>query len=336
MEQLEQIEIGVIGGGSWGTALVKILQDNPSKTNINWWVKNPDNVAHIKTHHHNPNYLRSVEIHPDDVYVSANIKEIIAKSEIVIVVVPAAFVPAAIDGLDSSIWDGKTLVSAVKGLIGPDHDLPANYFFKQFGIPMEQFVAITGPCHAEEVSEEKLSYLTLAAGNQIVGQKVAFLLQNRYIKTTVNTDLQGIEFASVLKNVYAITAGICHGLGYGDNFHAVLVSNGIREMKRFISTVYPTKRDSNSSAYLGDLLVTSYSLFSRNRRFGNMLGKGYSVRAAQEEMSMIAEGYYSTKSVYELNKKYQISMPILDYTYKVLYTNIEAQACIDELLNAIH
>jgi glycerol-3-phosphate dehydrogenase (NAD(P)+) len=328
--------IGVIGGGSWGTALVKILQDNHFESRINWWVKNPKNVEHIQTYGHNPNYLRSVEIHPTDVHVSSDIRTVIESSEIILFVVPAAFALEAVKDLRAADWKDKVFVSAVKGLIGPNHDLPADYFHKTFGIAYEQFVAITGPCHAEEVSEEKLSYLTMAAGTEEVGRKVASVLANRYIKTTINTDLKGIEFASVLKNVYAITAGICHGMGYGDNFHAVLVSNAIREMKRFISTVYPKQRDSNSSAYLGDLLVTAYSLFSRNRRFGNMLGKGYSVEAAQEEMSMIAEGYYSTKAVYSLNEKYAIDMPILDFTFEVLYRNKAPKDCIESLLNAIH
>lgn len=327
--------IAVIGGGSWGTALVKILQDNKLSSKINWWVKNPSNVEHIRTYRHNPNYLRSVEIHPDDVHITSDIGEAIQKSNIILFVVPAAFAVDAVSRLNSEHWHDKIFVSAVKGLIGEEHDLPADYFKKRFDIPYQNFVAITGPCHAEEVSEEKLSYLTLASGTEEVGNQVAALLKNRYIKTAVNTDLQAIEFASVLKNVYAITAGICHGLGYGDNFHAVLVSNAIREMKRFISKVYPADRDSNSSAYLGDLLVTAYSQFSRNRRFGNMLGKGYSVKAAQEEMSMVAEGYYSTHAVYALNQKYGIDMPILEFTHEVLYANKAPKDCIESLLNAI-
>jgi len=331
----KEAHIGVIGGGSWGTALVKILQDNHLDSRINWWVKNPSNVAYIKEHLHNPNYLRSVEIHAQDVHVSSNIKEVIAASDIVLFVVPAAFAPQATESLSADDWKGKIFVSAVKGLIGDQHQLPADYFKARFQIATEQFVAITGPCHAEEVSQEKLSYLTLASGKEENGDVVANILKNRYIKTSVNTDLRAIEFASVLKNVYAITAGICHGMGYGDNFHAVLISNAIREMKRFISSVYPMKRDSNSSAYLGDLLVTAYSLYSRNRRFGNMLGKGYSVEAAQEEMNMVAEGYYSTNAVFQLNREHGIRMPLLDFTYQVLYDNKTAQESIDMLLQSM-
>lgn len=328
--------IGVIGGGSWGTALVKILQDNPGQFHVNWWVQKPENAAYIREHNHNPNYLRSVEIHPENINVSSNLNEVIERSQIVLFVVPAAFTDQTCKGLNSKVFNGKIFVSAVKGLIGKHHDIAVDYFGKHFNVPHENFVAITGPCHAEEISEEKLSYLTMAAGSEEAGKKVADLLQNRYVKTNINTDLHAIEFASVLKNVYAITAGICHGMGYGDNFHAVLISNAIREMKRFISTVYPKERDSNSSAYLGDLLVTAYSLYSRNRRFGNMLGKGYSVEAAMEEMQMVAEGYYSTHAMYELNKKHGIHLPILNFTHEVLYQGKTPHECINDLLEVLN
>ena len=180
---------------------------------------------------------------------------------------------------------------------------------------------ITGPCHAEEVALERLSYLTIACADPKKARQVAAALSSSYIKTKVSKDIIGTEYAAMLKNIYAIAAGIAHGLGYGDNFQAVLMSNAIREMKRYTKRLYNIDRNINQSAYLGDLLVTGYSIFSRNRMFGNMIGKGYTVKSAMMEMNMVAEGYYAVKSAYAIKEDFskKVKTPIIDAVYQVLY-----------------
>lgn len=313
-------QIAVIGGGSWATAIVKMLCNNSKE--VHWWVRNQTVVDHIKKYKHNPNYLTSVEFETSKLVLSADLKEVISKADILIMAVPSAFLKDALKELSSDDLKNKKIFSAIKGIV-PEHNLiVGEYFNTQFNIPFENIGVITGPCHAEEVAMEKLSYLTIASQNTDIAAYVASQLNCRYIKTTVSDDIFGTEFSAVLKNVFAIASGICHGLGYGDNFQAVLISNAIQEIKAFVDVVHPIDRDIKSSAYLGDLLVTAYSQFSRNRMFGNMIGKGYSVRYAQLEMNMVAEGYYGVKCIYEINKKYKVEMPITDAVYNIVYEKI--------------
>ncbi|MCX6296095.1 MAG: NAD(P)H-dependent glycerol-3-phosphate dehydrogenase [Bacteroidetes bacterium] len=313
-------KIAVIGGGSWATALVKMLCNNSSE--IHWWVRNQSVVDHIKKFKHNPNYLTSVEFETSKLLLNANLKDVISKADILIMAVPSAFLKGALKELSEDDFKNKKVFSAIKGIV-PEHNLIVGEFFNtQYNIPMQNIGVITGPCHAEEVAMEKLSYLTIASQNADSAAYVASQLNCRYIKTTVSDDIFGTEYSAVLKNVFAIASGICHGLGYGDNFQAVLISNAIQEIKAFVDVVHPIDRDIKSSAYLGDLLVTAYSQFSRNRMFGNMIGKGYSVRYAQLEMNMVAEGYYGVKCIYEINKKYKVEMPITDAVYNIVYEKI--------------
>jgi glycerol-3-phosphate dehydrogenase (NAD(P)+) len=310
-------QIAVIGGGSWATAIVKMLCNNASQ--IHWWIRNPLTIEHIKKYKHNPNYLTSVEFDINKLALDKSLKEIISKADILIMAVPSAFLKDALSGLSPEDFKNKQIFSAIKGIV-PEHNLIVGEFFnKEYKIPVENIGVITGPCHAEEVAMEKLSYLTIASQNIDNGSYMASQLKCRYIKTTVSDDIYGTEYSAVLKNVFAIASGICHGLGYGDNFQAVLISNAIQEIKRFVDEVHPIERDIKSSAYLGDLLVTAYSQFSRNRTFGGMIGKGYSVKSAQLEMNMIAEGYYGTKCVFEINKQYNVDMPITNAVYNILY-----------------
>jgi len=312
--------IAVIGGGSWATAIVKMLCNNVSS--LHWWIRNAETVEHIKRFKHNPNYLTSVEFDTNKLHLSSSIKEIVAAADILIMAVPSAFLTEALNGLTANDFKNKIIFSAIKGIV-PQHNLIVGEFFSQeYKIPIENIGVITGPCHAEEVAMEKLSYLTIASQNTEIASFVASQLNCRYIKTTVSDDIYGTEYSAVLKNVFAIANGICHGLGYGDNFQAVLISNAIQEIKKFVDAVHPIDRDIKSSAYLGDLLVTAYSQFSRNRTFGNMIGKGYSVKSAQMEMNMVAEGYYGVKCVYEINKKYNVDMPITSAVYHILYEKI--------------
>ena len=309
----------MIGGGSWATAIIKMLSDNFTAKEIYWWMRNQESIIHLQKYKHNPNYLSSVEIRIPEDNISDNISDIIEKAEYIILNVPAAFLKATLEGITPEQLKGKKIISAIKGIV-PDENLIIGEFLNQkYDVPYEDIVVISGPCHAEEVALEKLSYLTIASTNLDLAATFARLLSTRYIKTNISDDIFGTEYAAVLKNIYAVASGICHGVGYGDNFQAVLISNAIREIKRFVDAVHPISRDIKESAYLGDLLVTAYSQFSRNRTFGNMIGKGYTVKSAQLEMNMIAEGYYAVNSMHHVNKKYKVDMPISRAVYAILY-----------------
>jgi len=313
-------KIGVIGGGSWATALVKILCNNVPK--VSWWMRSEDAVEHIHKYKHNLRYLQSVEFDLSKIDVSTDLVETIKNSEIILIATPSAFLTNIFKDFPVELFEGKTVFSAVKGIVPEYHAIPARFIHKTFGTPYDQIGIICGPCHAEEVALERLSYLTIACQDEDIADEVAELFACRYIKTTTSDDLFGTELSAVLKNVYSIASGICSGLGYGDNFQAVLISNAIQEIENFIDEVSPIHRDVKSSAYLGDLLVTAYSKFSRNRTFGFMIGKGYSVKTAQMEMDMIAEGYYAVKSVMEINEKFQVEMPIVEAVNNILYEKI--------------
>jgi glycerol-3-phosphate dehydrogenase (NAD(P)+) len=317
---LKQIKkITVVGGGSWATANIKMLTDNAIEKEIFWWMRNTESVEHIKKFGHNPNYLSSVEIKVPEQNISSDLKSLIQVSDCILLNVPAAFLKEALNGITPDDLVGKKIISAIKGIV-PDENLIIGEFLNQkYNVPFDQFLVISGPCHAEEVALEKLSYLTIASQNNALAIEFAAMLNTRYIKTIVSDDIYGTEYGAVLKNVYAIASGICHGVGYGDNFQSVLISNAIRELDRFVASVHPINRDIKESAYLGDLLVTAYSQFSRNRTFGNMIGKGYTVTSAQLEMNMVAEGYYAVNCLHQVNRQYKVEMPICEAVYAILY-----------------
>ncbi len=328
--------IAVIGGGSWATALIKILSEHKksSGSKINklfWWVRSEEKAEYIRKNHHNPDYISSIEIHPDVVEISSDLEAVVMQSDLLLIAIPAAFLEASLRPCAKELFADKVIVSAIKGLVPSTRQIVGDYFIEHYGIEEKKIIVISGPCHAEEVASEKLSYLTIAGLNLELVRNFAALLNNRFIRTVVSSDVRGTEYGAVLKNIYAVAAGICHGLGYGDNFQAVLMSNSIREMARFLRNITDTDRKINHSAYLGDLLVTGYSVHSRNRTFGNMIGKGYTVQAAQLEMKMIAEGYYATKNLYELNQKMDIKMPILDTVYGIIYEGKSAKNSIELL-----
>jgi len=314
---LEQKEISVIGGGSWATAIVKMLSNNANK--VHWWMRNADKAKYINKYLHNPRYLSSVQFERDKISVSNDLTEIISKSDLIVIATPSAFLMDVFGERDNSDLEHKIIYSAVKGIVPEVHQIPAKFFHKRFGTPYENMGIISGPCHAEEVALERLSYLTIASQSEENARTLANLLECRYIKTQLSDDLFGTEISAILKNIYAVASGIFHGLGYGDNFQAVLISNAVQEIERFVDELNPIHRDVKSSAYLGDLLVTAYSQFSRNRTFGNMVGKGYSVMSAQMEMNMTAEGYYAAKSIVKINEKYNVDIPIATAVYRVLY-----------------
>lgn len=316
----EQNKIAVIGGGSWATALVKILCNNVSS--VNWYMRNENSAAHILKFRHNPKYLQSVEFDLNKINVSTDLVETIKSSDIIIIATPSAFLVKLFEDFPKELFDNKPVFSAVKGIIPEYNAIPARFIHKTFGTPYDKIGIICGPCHAEEVALERLSYLTIASQDEEDSEEMADMLSCRYIKTTISDDLFGTEISAVLKNVYSIASGVCAGLGYGDNFQSVLISNAIQEIENLIDEMSPIHRDVKSSAYLGDLLVTAYSKFSRNRTFGFMIGKGYSVKTAQLEMDMIAEGYYATKSVMVIKEKFQVEMPIVEAVYNILYDKI--------------
>jgi len=312
-------KITVVGGGSWATANIKILTDNTVEKEIFWWMRNEQAVEHIHKFKHNPHYLSSVEISVPPQHISTDLAALIHEADYVLLNVPAAFLKQALTGITPADFAGKKLISAIKGIV-PDENLIIGEFLNQhYGVSFADFLVISGPCHAEEVALEKLSYLTIASADNELAATFAGMFSTRYIKTIVSDDIYGTEYGAVLKNIYAIAGGICHGVGYGDNFQAVLISNAIREMERFVAAVHPIDRDIKESAYLGDLMVTAYSQFSRNRTFGNMIGKGYTVTSAQLEMNMIAEGYYAVNCLHQVNKQYNVFMPICDAVYAILY-----------------
>lgn len=321
-------KIAIIGGGSWATALAKIALS--TQDSINWYMRRPDRIAEFERLGHNPCYLTSVKFDLNKITSFSNINQAIKNSDTLIFATPSPFLKQHLKKVRTNLSD-KFIISAIKGIVPDENMLVSDYFAEYYKVPVENIAVLGGPCHAEEVALERLSYLTLGCPDIEKAKMISSVFRNQYLMNSVCKDVVGIEYASVLKNVYAIAAGICHGMKYGDNFQAVFISNAIEEMKRFVDTIHALDRDITDSVYLGDLLVTAYSRFSRNRTFGTMIGKGYSVKTAQLEMEMIAEGYYGTKCIKEINGKYQVNMPILDAVYDILYEKKPASTVIRQL-----
>ena len=311
--------VAIFGGGSWATAIAKIVMHHEEK--ITWYMRRDDRIEDFKRLHHNPAYLTGLHFDVDRINFSSDINEVVKNNDTLIFVVPSPYIKGHLKKLKANMRE-KMIVTAIKGIVPDEGTTVSRYFERMYNVPEEQVACIGGPSHAEEETLDRLCYLTIGCHDQENARVVAELFTNKYVKTSVSTDIEGIEYSSVLKNVYAIAAGICHGLKMGDNFQAVLVANAVQEMKRFLTAVQPEDRHVSDSAYLGDLLVTMYSNFSRNRVFGTMIGQGYSVKTAQLEMEMIAEGYYGTNCMKLLNKRYHVNMPILDAVYNILYEKI--------------
>lgn len=353
---------GIIGSGSWSTALAKILTDNKNK--INWWIRNEETIKHLLARHHNPQYLSSVFFDTDLLIPTTNVSEVIKNSDYIIIAVPSAYAADTLGNLDKNIFNGKKIISAIKGIL-PDQNLLLNDYLKQeFRVELDNYFAVLGPCHAEEVASEKLSYLTFSGIDEKTTTEIASHFKTDYLNTIVNHDIYGVQFAAILKNIYALGAGIAHGLDYGDNFLSVLIANSADEMAGFLrkagiknidvghisderkpgngnkhpdGNLETTNTHTNyaASVYLGDLLVTCYSLYSRNRTFGNMIGKGYSVKTAQLELGMVAEGYNASKCMHIINETVNADMPIADTVYKILWQHMPASegfAKIEETL----
>lgn len=336
----EQYTIGMIGNGSWATALVKILTDNKHK--VNWWFRNERSIESIKKNGHNPNYLTSASLDVSLLHLYSDVNDVINQSDLIIIAVPSAYLKEVLETAKNKDWSGKKILSAIKGLVPGADVLLNDYLEKNFQLPLDRYFAVLGPCHAEEVAAEKLSYLTFSGIMTEEAEKIAALFKTCYINTIINHDILGVQYAAVLKNIYALGAGITQGLKYGDNFLSVYIANSADEMAGFLRTVgakhmvvgehegidpHTHKKDLNyaASVYLGDLLVTCYSLYSRNRTFGNMIGKGFSVTKAQKELNMVAEGYYASKCIYNINKRIGADIPIASTIYKILWEALDAR-----------
>ncbi len=331
----EKPKFAVIGGGSWATAIVKMLCENLDE--VGWYMRSKSSLEFIKKNGHNPNYLSSVEFNLKQLKLSNDINETVSNADCLIFAIPSAFLHQELEKLTVSLED-KIVFSAIKGIVPETSLIVGDHFNTHYKVPFNNIGVISGPCHAEEVALERLSYLTIASADAEKAKLIANVLSSDYIKCTISDDVLGTEYAAMLKNIYAVAAGIAHGLGYGDNFQSVLMSNAIREMKKYVKKVHKMKRDINDSAYLGDLLVTGYSVFSRNRLFGTMIGKGYTVKSAQLEMSMVAEGYYATKSAYLLNQqrgKKKAKTPIIDAVYEILYESKDPKKTFKKLTDKL-
>ena len=315
-------KIAIIGGGSWATAIAKIVIGKTD--HIGWHIRRDDSIENFRRMGHNPNYLTSVRFNVDNIFFSSDLNKIVEAYDTLVFVIPSPYLKNHLKKLKTRLRD-KFIITAIKGLVADDNLACSEFFHNVYDVPISSLACIGGPSHAEEVALERLSYLTVGCSDQDKAQAFADVIASEYIKTKTSSDVLGIEYSSVLKNVYAIAAGICSGLKYGDNFQAVLMANAVQEMSRFLSAIYPLERNVYDSVYLGDLLVTGYSNFSRNRTFGTMIGKGYSVKSAQIEMEMIAEGFFGTKCMKEKNRHMHVNMPILDAVYNILYERISPQ-----------
>lgn len=316
------MHFGVIGSGSWATALAKILTDNGHA--IHWWIRNPASITHLRTRHHNPQYLSSVYFDTALLTLSDNVGEVVEAADCLIFAVPSAYTIEMLSPLDPNAFKGKKVLSAIKGILPEQNLLLNEYLASAFDFPAADYFTVMGPCHAEEVAAEKLSYLTFSGIDETSAREIASHFSTEYLNTVINDDIFGVQYAAILKNIYALGAGIAHGLEYGDNFLSVLIANCADEMAGFLRKVDRKSVNYSNSVYLGDLLVTCYSLYSRNRTFGNMIGKGYSVKAAQLELNMVAEGYNASKCIYLINKEIKAEMPIAGMIYRILWENVKA------------
>ncbi|MCX6203604.1 MAG: NAD(P)-binding domain-containing protein [Bacteroidetes bacterium] len=332
---MEKSRIGIIGSGSWATAIAKIVTDNGHS--ITWWVRQQANIEYFIKRHHNPHYLRNSYFDVSKISFSAAVKEVVDQSDIIIIAVPSIHIAAALEGLEAQAFINKKVVSAVKGVMPKYNILLNEYLAKQFNVPLENYFTLLGPSHAEEVAAEQLSYLTFSGVNINHTKEVAAYFETEYINTRINNDVIGVQYAGVAKNIYALGAGIAHGLEYGDNFLSVFIANAANEMANLLSAIMQSSNKDcqqmnyTASVYLGDLLVTCYSLHSRNRTFGNMIGKGYSVRAAELELNMVAEGYNASKCIMVINETLKVELPIIKATYQILWEGHDPVATFKDI-----
>ncbi len=320
--------VAILGNGSWATALAKVLLIN--QPHINWYIRRREAINEFRTLGKNPDYLSNVRFDTNRIRFSNDINEIISESDIIVLAIPSPYVKATLNKVKRSMRQ-KLIISAVKGMIPEENMIITDYLKHKFHVPYSNLAVIAGPCHAEEIALERLSYLTIGCEDLVMAKKAAELFETDFVRTCISDDVAGLEYSSVMKNIYAIAAGLCYGLHYGDNFQSILIANAIQEIDRFVMAFDNRHRNIDASGYLGDVLVTAYSKFSRNRQFGQLIGLGYSVKAAQIEMEMVAEGYYGTKCIHEANTHAQVRLPIAEAMYQILYNHQSPTIAIKEL-----
>ena len=323
---------GVIGYGTWATALVHTLEIN--KKEIWWHIRNEEVLEGLLTEGRNVKYLTDVDFDTSLIHATPDLDEVIRNCEIILVAAPSAYLKTFMAEMTESL-ENKFILSATKGIIPDEYITITEYFKDTYGLPYSNLGVISGPSHAEEVSRDRISYLTVACKDLDNAHLIGEMFSTSSLKISYSDDIYGIEYAGILKNIYALAAGLASGLGYGDNFRAVLTASSAKELTRFINESYPFERDTNDPAYLGDLLVTSYSNFSRNRRLGQLIGKGCSVKSALNEMTMVAEGYFAAACLKKVNEKYNINVPIADMVYDILYKKASPRKKMRELVNML-
>ena len=328
----KESKCAVIGHGAWATGIVKILTDNGAR--VGWYVRNPEVLESLRDEGRNPRYLSDVEFNPSLLDVSDDVNRVVDKADVIILAVPSAFLKIFLEGLTVPLGS-KFVISAIKGIVPGDYLTVAEYINKHYGLTFDRIGVIGGPSHAEEIALGRLSYLTVACKNLDNARVMSTKLSAKYIRVSISNDIYGVEYAAILKNIYALGVGIAVGLGYGDNFMAVLISNCSREMKRFLDESFPFPRDTDTSAFLGDLLVTAYSPFSRNRRFGLMIGKGIHIKVVQIELGGVSEGYYATETIRHVNLLHNIDMPIAQAVYDILYGGASPAKTMRNLTNKL-
>lgn len=325
------MQFGIIGSGSWATALAKLLTDN--NNTINWWIRTTETIDIIEKRKHNPRYLPTAYFNTQLLNLETDIQKVVAQSDVLVIATPSAYCENALQQLDKNALQGKKIISAIKGILPLKNQLLNDYLIENFQFDIANYFTVLGPCHAEEVAAEKLSYLTFSGIDETGANFLAQYFKTPYLNVVTNHDIVGVQYAAILKNIYALGAGIAHGLEYGDNFLSVYITNAADEMVTFLKQLVwanetaeeQKKINYATSVYLGDLLVTCYSLYSRNRTFGNMIGKGYSVTAAQLELNMVAEGYNASKCIYIKNKEVKAHIPIAQTIYNILWQKLPAQ-----------
>ena len=319
----------VVGHGSWATAIVKVLTINDSE--VYWYVRNPEVLESLRSEGHNCRYLSDVELDMNRIHLSDDLNEAVSNTDILFLVMPAAFLKCYLSDLRVSLKD-KMVVSAIKGIIPDENQFVTDYLKQQYGLSDSHLCFICGPTHAEEVGHGQLTYLTLACRNIVNARAVGEKLKTTSIKVSWQRDIDYLVRSSVFKNIYAVMVGIAVGMGYGDNFVSVLVANCIKEMYFLLDPQSVNDLTKfNPSNFFGDLLASCYSSHSRNRQFGMLIGRGNTVKTALNEMTMVAEGYYASKMISTLPEAQRQKMPIADMVSQILHQGVPARKAMKRL-----
>lgn len=319
----------VIGHGSMATAMMKVLSMN--ETSVDWYIHNPEVLESLTTEGHNCRYLPDVEFDTSRIHFSDDLNEVIRRSDIIFLITPAIYLKNYLSDLEVSLKD-KFIISAIKGIVPEDNLLVTNYLKKQYGLCDEQLAFMSGPTHAEEVSHNRLTHLTISCTNLDNARRIGEKIKTNFLKLSYSQEVEYLEFISVLKNIYAVVVGMAFGLGYGDNFIAVLVANCAKEMHQVLDVSFTASNvDKIPSSFMGDLLVSCYSIHGRNRRLGVLIGRGNSVKSSLNEMTMVAEGYFASDYFQYLTPEQRQQMPIAELAYQVMHKGLLARKAMKKI-----